>query len=132
MKTYTGCNTRYKHNNSTINPADCRARTVANEHSGKKFKKLDKQFTADVVGDVDNNIVGPFQAAQSRFHKGGVIPLCAGWFGEIGGDFEKVIRLLAQEAAASNDGMTISPLVNRIEREEPTQSCYNNSGEQLE
>ena len=84
---------------------------MANEYSGK-FKKLDKQFAADVVGDGDNDIVGPFQAAQSRFHKGGVIPLCAGWFGEIGGDFEKVIRLLAREATASDDGMTISPLVN--------------------
>ena len=40
------------------------------------------------------------------------MPLVTGWFGEIGEDFEKVIQKLAREAAAGDDGMTISPLVN--------------------
>ena len=34
------------------------------------------------------------------------------WFGENGEDFDKIITLLAREAASSDDGMTISPLVN--------------------
>jgi len=38
--------------------------------------------------------------------------LTAGWVGEIGKDFEAVIKLLAREAAAGDDGMTVSPLVN--------------------
>ena len=41
-----------------------------------------------------------------------MIPLCAGWFGEINEDFEKVIVTLAREAAAIEDGMALSPLVN--------------------
>ena len=41
-----------------------------------------------------------------------MIPLCAGWFGEINEDFEKVIGTLAREAAAGEDGMAVSPLVN--------------------
>ena len=41
-----------------------------------------------------------------------MIPLCAGWFGEINEDFEKVIRTLAKEAAAGQDGMAVSPLIN--------------------
>ena len=41
-----------------------------------------------------------------------MIPLCAGWFGEINEDFEKVIVALAREAAAGEDGMAVSPLVN--------------------
>ena len=45
-------------------------------------------------------------------HCGQVILLCAGWFGEINEDFEKVIRTLAREAAAGRDGMAISPLIN--------------------
>ena len=57
-------------------------------------------------------IVGPFEASQNRFYWGQVIPICAGWFGEIGEDFTKIIRLLAREAASGDDGLTISPLVN--------------------
>ena len=41
-----------------------------------------------------------------------MIPLCAGWFGEINEDFEKVILTMAREAAAGEDGMAVSPLVN--------------------
>ena len=74
----------------------------------QKFKKLDSLFAADIVGNGENNFVGPFQAAQSRFYRGQIIPLCAGWFGELGEDFEKVIKMLAREAASGDDGMTIS------------------------
>ena len=38
--------------------------------------------------------------------------MCAGWFGEVNEDFEKILRILARQAAASNDGLSVSPLVN--------------------
>ena len=41
-----------------------------------------------------------------------MIPLCAGWFGEVNKDFEKMLGVLARHAAASEDGLSISPLVN--------------------
>ena len=41
-----------------------------------------------------------------------MIPLVAGWFGEIGRDFEKTLFVLAKESAASDFGRTLSPLVN--------------------
>ena len=71
----------------------------------RKFKKLDHHFAADIVGDGNNDVVGPFEAAQQRFYRGQVIPMCAGWFGEVNEDFEKILRILAWQAAASNDGL---------------------------
>ena len=111
VKTFSGCKSRYKQNNSTIKPADRRAREVTREYP-RKFKKLDELFAAEVVGDGTGDAVGPFEAAQGQFYRGQVIPLCAGWFGEVNKDFEKVLRLLARHAAAGDDGITISPLVN--------------------
>ena len=93
VKTYVACKTRYKHNNISTRPADRRASEVLSEYRGK-FRKLDKQFASDVVGDGRNNIVGPFSQAQGRFLGGQVIPLCAGWFGEVNKDFEKMIGVL--------------------------------------
>lgn len=58
------------------------------------------------------NVVGPFQAAQGRFYRGQIIPMVAGWVGEIEEDFEKVIKVLARAAASGDEGLTISPLVN--------------------
>ena len=66
---------------------------------------------ADAVGE-GANAPGPFSEAQQRFFKGQIIPLVAGAFGEIGRDFEKVLNVLADGAAASDDGMTVSPLRN--------------------
>ena len=37
--------------------------------------------------------VWPFEAAQNQFHRGQVIPLYVGWFGEIGRDFDQVVEL---------------------------------------
>ena len=37
---------------------------------------------------------------------------CAGWFGEINEDFDKIIYTLAREAASGENGMTVSPLIN--------------------
>ncbi len=78
----------------------------------QKFKKLDSLFAADVVGNGTSEVVGPFEAAKKRFFKGTVIPVCAGWFREVNKDYETLISMLAQEAAAGDNGMRISPLVN--------------------
>ena len=94
-----------------INPANRRAKEVVQEYN-LKFKKLDTLFASDIVGDSTNGIVGPFQTAQSRFYKKGVIPLCMGGFGEINEDFDKTIQKLAREALAGHDGITILPLLN--------------------
>ena len=88
-----------------------RAKEVTQQYR-RKFKKLDEKFASNVVGDGNNDIVGPFEASQSRFYRGQVIPLCAGWFGEINEDFDKIIYTLAREAASGENGMTVSPLIN--------------------
>ena len=64
------------------------------------------------MGEGDNGIVGPFEAAQGRFIGGQVVPLVVGAFGEVNKDFEKVLKTLAKLAAAGEDGMSISPLRN--------------------
>ena len=47
-----------------------------------------------------------------KFHGKTIIPLCFGGFGEVNEDLDKVIQCLAREAASSDEGLTISPLVN--------------------
>ncbi len=78
----------------------------------QKFKKLDSLFAADVVGDRTSEVVGPFKAAKKRFFKGIVIPICTGWFGEVNKNYETLISTLAREAAAGDNSMWITPLVN--------------------
>ncbi len=56
--------------------------------------------------------MGPFEAAKKRFFRGQVIPVCAGWFGEVNKDYETFITKLAQKAISGDVGMWISPLVN--------------------
>ena len=56
--------------------------------------------------------MGPFQVARGRFHRGQVIPLFAGDFGEINKNFEEILKVLAREAASGTVGLSISPLVN--------------------
>ena len=56
---------------------------------------LDSLFSADVIGEGTNNVVWPFQATQSQLYRGQVIPIYTGWLGEIGEDFEEVIKILA-------------------------------------
>ena len=55
---------------------------------------------------------GPFETVQLQFHCRQVIPMCAGWLGEINEDFDKTIKILAWEAAVGIDDMSVSPLVN--------------------
>ena len=56
--------------------------------------------------------MGPFQTMLGHFYRGQVLAACAGWFGEINTDFDKIIRQLARKAAAGDHGLRISPLVN--------------------
>jgi len=65
------------------------------------------------VGDGNNNVIGPFENALSQFYRKTVIPLCLGAFGEVNEDLDKVTQeCLAREAASTQEGLTISPLVN--------------------
>ena len=100
MNTFQAAISRLAFNtNSRYSPVDRRAKLVVQSYS-RKFNKVDNKFAADVVGDGNDGTVGPFEAAQKHFYCGQVIPLCAGWFGEINDDFEKMICTLAKEAAA--------------------------------
>ena len=54
----------------------------------------------------------PIRGRPRQFLSTTGLPLCAGGFGEIGEDFDKVITRLAREAAAGDHGLRISPLVN--------------------
>ncbi len=56
--------------------------------------------------------MGLFEAAKKRFFRGTVVPICTGWFGEVNKDYKILISMLAHEAAAGDDGMWISHLVN--------------------
>ena len=49
---------------------------VTNEYV-HKFKKLDRQYTPEMVGG-NGTGVGPFEAAQQQFLEGQVTPLCVG------------------------------------------------------
>jgi hypothetical protein len=80
IKTYQP-NPRYNHNHSTLKPADRRAKEVTNQYHNK-FKKLDKEYASEVVGDGSSGVAGPFEAAQ-LFIGGQVVPLVVGAFGRI-------------------------------------------------
>lgn len=68
IKTMQPNNTNYRYNNNSTNkPANRRAGKVTSQYRNK-FKKLDKEYAPDFVGDGSNNIVGPFEAAQSQFY----------------------------------------------------------------
>ena len=86
VKSYQPNNIRLDHNNKETKPADRRANEVVNQYSNK-FKRLDKQYAADIVGNGENGIVGPFESAQKRFIGGQVIPLVVGPFGVMIGVF---------------------------------------------
>ena len=111
VKTFTACKTRYDHNNARLPPAERRAKLIGQEYASK-FKTLDRIFASDVVGDGTNNVGGPFEMAQERFYRRQVIPLCAGGFREINKDFEKILKVLAREAASGTAGLSISLLAN--------------------
>jgi hypothetical protein len=70
-----------------------------------------------VVGDSNNNVIGPFEQYTITIPQlKTIIPLCFGVFGEVlneDEDLDKVTQCLAREAASTEEGLTISPLVNR-------------------
>ena len=111
VKSYQPNSTRLDHNNKETKPADRRANEVVNQYSNK-FKRLDKQYAADIVGNGDNGIVGPFESAQKRFIERQVIPLVIGPFGEVNQDFEKELKTL------SRTGCRFLHCPTLIEREE--------------
>ena len=82
VKTYTVCNSRCSKNNRIMKPPDRRAKEILSKYNNK-FRKLDRAFEEDVVGNGETDVMWPFQTAQGRFYWGQVIPMCAGWFGEI-------------------------------------------------
>ena len=103
IKTMTPCRSRYGHANTDTTAAERRAKAICvNYH--KRFKKLDEVF----VSDGSN----PFETAQGRFLTGQVIPLVVGAFGDVNEALEKVLKQVAKAAAATTDGLTISPLIN--------------------
>ena len=53
----------------------------------------------------------PLQTVQGCFYQGKVMRMCAGWFGEIGKDLSKVIKILAREVASGDYGMTIPLMI---------------------
>ena len=65
-----------------IKPPDRRAKEIIRA-CNNKYKKLDKVFAEEVVGNGENGVTGPFQTAHECFYWGQVIPICAGWFWEI-------------------------------------------------
>ena len=61
---------------------------------------------------VKGDTKGSFESEQQQFHLGQVIIMCTGWFSEINKYFDRTIKILAREAAAGNNCMSVSPLVN--------------------
>jgi hypothetical protein len=45
-------------------------------------------FAASVVGDGNNNVIGPFENTLSQFHGKTIIPLCFSAFEEVNEDLE--------------------------------------------
>ena len=80
MKTHIASMTIYSKDNRAVAPPDRRSAKIIREYN-TKVKNVDKKFAAEVVRNGSNDTVGPFETSLSRFYKGRVIPLVAGWFG---------------------------------------------------
>jgi hypothetical protein len=58
------CINRYVHNNQDLKPPLILEQGILqHSYAWLKFKKLDIVYASDIVGDVESDIVGPFQAA---------------------------------------------------------------------
>ena len=73
-----------------------------------KFKKLDRLFADDAVGDGNTGVTEPFEAAQVCFYRGQVHRMVRRDRGRLCLDHQK----LAQEAAAGDDVIAILLLVS--------------------
>ena len=112
LKTFYFGTTRFGHNtNASYSPTDRRANGVRREYSNK-FDTLDRTFAYDFPNIGQPGVRGPFDRAQDRFFRGGIIPLVAGPNGQLNEDFSKSIATWAGHAAASETGRAISPLDN--------------------
>mmetsp|Transcript_1861 Transcript_1861/g.3305 ORF Transcript_1861/g.3305 Transcript_1861/m.3305 type:complete len:155 (-) Transcript_1861:268-732(-) len=94
-----------------MSPADRRTREIKNEYV-REFRNLDKVFACEFVGDGTGAVVGPFERAQQCFHSKQIVPLCAGWFGEVNKGIVVIRKELARLASAGEMSLSISPLAN--------------------
>ena len=74
-----------------LRPTDRRAKQIIREYE-LKFRKLDRVYASDIVGDGSNGVVGPFEAALQLFVGGQVVPLVVGAFGDVNKDLETMLR----------------------------------------
>ena len=101
-------NTRYGLRVMQFSTMDRRARVVKETEYPGKFRKLDAKF----AGDRENSETGPFAEAQALFMSGGIIPHVFGEFGDVNDGVEKLVKELVRNAVNSDDGLSVSPLVN--------------------
>ena len=66
VKLCTARKSRYMHVNTNTMPVDRRTRIIDNSYS-RKVKTLDVTFAANVVGDRNGGIKGPFKTVQQIF-----------------------------------------------------------------
>ena len=107
IKFFNACKNQYDHNNAVWVGMHIKLFSY-----DQNFKKRDSLFAADIVGDGTSDVAGPFEAAKTRFFRGHVEPVCADWCGEINKNYNTLLKKLAREAAAGDDGMRISSSVN--------------------
>ena len=63
VKIHMACNSRYNKNNRMTKNPDHRAKRIISKYNNK-FKKLDRVFAEEVVGNRETGVTGPFQTAQ--------------------------------------------------------------------
>ena len=84
VKTYSASKTTYSTGSrQAVSPTSMRAAQIAREYKAK-MTNIDIMFAPEVVGDGTENVVGPFETVFGEFHRGWIISLVAGWFGEMG------------------------------------------------
>jgi hypothetical protein len=64
------CRSQYNHNNANVGQAGRRAKEDGFGDYSSKFEQLDSQFANGIADNGDENLLGPFEAAQGRFYPG--------------------------------------------------------------
>ena len=105
-KTISACGTRYNLRNQKA--VESRANAIRSEYA-RKVKAIDRVFAPDMVGE-SGDVPGPFQNAYNTFHKGGIIPLVIGAYGEINEEFHDLLKVCARMAVARGDAVYNSPI----------------------
>ena len=70
---------------------------------------------------------GPFLEAQAQFLSGRIIPLVFGAFGDVNDGVEKLVKVLVRNVMNSDNGLSVSPLVNTDRKGGHLKSCSRNS-----